>query len=99
MKNGYKVIWTDNALSELKETFKYLERNFSEKKLQKLAKKIEFISKLVSDNPLLFPKSDFKNTHRFVILKFNTMYYRVNQNEIQILSFFSNRKDLSRIKM
>ncbi len=60
MRNGCKVIWTDSALSALKVTIEYLNQNFSDKELQKLAKKIEHISKLISNNPLLFPKSELK---------------------------------------
>lgn len=99
MKNGYRIIWTDNALSELKATLAYLEGNFSEKELQSLAKKIEHILKLISENPLLFSKSDLKGTHRVVILKFNTMYYKVSGEEVQIVSFFSNRRDLGKRKL
>ncbi len=92
MKSGYKVEWTTNALEELNETIKYLEKYFSEKELKKLAAKIESISYLLAQNPLLFSKSDSKNVHGVVILKFNTMYYRILGNNVQILSFFSNRQ-------
>ena len=37
MKNGYKILWTDNALKELAETITYLENNWTEKELKKLA--------------------------------------------------------------
>ncbi len=30
MKSGYKIEWTDNALSELRNTYKYLEDNWTE---------------------------------------------------------------------
>lgn len=31
MKNGYKVLWTHHALSELKETIEYLENHWTER--------------------------------------------------------------------
>lgn len=37
MKNGYKILWTDNAIEELKKTVAYLELHWSEKELQNLA--------------------------------------------------------------
>ncbi len=37
MKSGYKIYWTDNALAELKETFEYLEKNWTEKELKNLS--------------------------------------------------------------
>ena len=41
MKNGYKIEWTDNALSELKATFKYIEDNWTEREIRKLSNEIE----------------------------------------------------------
>ncbi len=93
MKNGYKILWTDNALKELQETIGYLEQNFSDKEIAKLALKIESVTRLISQNPLMFAKSDSKNVRRIPILKFNTMYYRIKKNEIHILSLFSNRQN------
>jgi len=93
MKNGYKIHWTPNALDELAQTIEYLQKNFTEKELSKLALKIEETVQLISQNPELFQKSDTKDIRRVVILKFNIMYYRVQDNKIQILSFFSNRQN------
>lgn len=93
MKNGYKIHWTPNSLEELSATIEYVERNFGERQLNKLAQKIEEVTQLISQNPELFPKSEYENVYRVAILKFNTMYYRVRNNEIEILSFFSNRQN------
>ena len=99
MKSGYKIHWTTHALDELNQTIRYLEENFSDKEIQKLAQKIEHIAKLISQNPGLFPKSDKKNVHKVVILKFNTLYYRVKSDCIEILSFFSNRQSPGKRKI
>ena len=32
MKSGYKVLWTDHAISELKETIEYLENKLDRKR-------------------------------------------------------------------
>ncbi len=41
MTNGYKILWTDFALSELKETIEYIDENWTERELQNFAKEIE----------------------------------------------------------
>ncbi len=61
MKSGYKILWTDHALSELVKTIEYLESNFPGKQLEKLSQKIESIVSLISQNPRLFSKSDKKS--------------------------------------
>jgi len=40
MKNGYRIEWTDNALFELKVTFEYIEKNWTEKELRILSNEI-----------------------------------------------------------
>ena len=100
MKSGYKIYWTDNALSELKDTFEYLEKNWTEKELKTLSSEIERTSKLISDTPNLFPLSNKKNIRKAVIKKLNTIYYRVkNEENIEIISFFSNRKNPNKRKI
>ena len=93
MKSGYKILWTDFAIDELQKVIEYLEINISEKELKRLAQKIESTTELISQNPKLFSKSDKKEVFRVTILKFNTMYYRIKDGTIEILSFFSNRQN------
>lgn len=92
MKSGYNISWTPNALSELEETIEYLQKNFSDKEIAKLARKIESFSEIISQNPYIFPKSEQTNIHKAIILTFNTVYYRIMDNNVEILSFFSNRQ-------
>ncbi len=92
MQSGYRVVWTDFALHELSQTIAYLEENFTEKEIKKLILEIEKTTHLISNNPDLFPESDTKAVRRVVILKLNTLYYRVVNNNIEVLSFFSNRR-------
>lgn len=93
MKNGYRIKWTPNALEELSATFEYLEENFTQKEISNLAAAIEHTTSLLSQNPNLFQESEFENIRRTVVLKFNTIYYRIMEKEVQILSFFSNRQN------
>jgi plasmid stabilization system protein ParE len=93
MLNGYKILWTDLAIEELEETIKYLEEDFSQKEIKKLAKEIERVINLISQNPTIFPLSEKKNLRKVVILKFNSMFYRVANEQVQIISFFNNRKN------
>jgi plasmid stabilization system protein ParE len=100
MKNGYKILWTDFALKELKNTIEYLEENWTEKELQILTLNIEETLKLISQNPELFQVSEIKkDIRRAIILSHNTMYYRVKNNQIEIISFFSNRQNPKKKKL
>ncbi len=100
MKNGYKILWTNHALKELEDTISYLEENWTDKELQNLAIKMEETLLLISHNPNLFQVSEVKkDIRRVVILTYNTLYYRVKNNQIEIISFFSNRQNPKKRKL
>jgi plasmid stabilization system protein ParE len=100
MKNGYKLLWTNHALKELEDTISYLEENWTDKELQNLAIKMEETLLLISHNPNLFQFSEVKkDIRRVVILTYNTLYYRVKNNQIEIISLFSNRQNPKKRKL
>ena len=100
MKSGYRIFWTDNALKELEATITFLEENWTEKELKKLANSLEKTLSLISQNPYLFQESDFKpEIRRAVILSLNSLYYRILENDVEILSFFSNRQNPTKRKL
>jgi len=99
MEKGFEILWTDLALEELSESVEYLEKKFSQKEIDKLGDEIERISSIISQNPNIFPHSDQLQTRKAVILKFNTLYYRIKNDKIEILSFFSNRQSPNKKKL
>ncbi|MAN59560.1 MAG: hypothetical protein CMC08_06960 [Flavobacteriaceae bacterium] len=99
MKSGYKILWTNHALSELENTIEYLEENWTERELKNFSQELDHTIELISKNPELFQISKKKkNIRRAVVARFNNLYYRLNEDSIEILSFFSNRQDPDRIK-
>ncbi len=77
----------------MSETLKYLEINWTDKEIKNLARTIEWTLKLIAQNPNLFQKTNQgNNLHRAVILKHNSLFFRKKKNQIEIISFFSNRK-------
>ena len=100
MESGYKILWTDHALFELESTLQYIESNFSKKELRNISKQIDSIIYLISINPYLFQESENKKgVRKAVILKYNSMYYRVMNDTIEILSFFSNRQNPDKVEL
>ena len=101
MKSGYSIVWTDHALDKLAQTFEYLELNFSEAVISRVAKKIESTLHSISIFPTMYPVAFTQNeVRRAIVAKFNTVYYRVNvsKKQIEILSFFSNRQNDQNLK-
>ena len=100
MKSGYKILWTNHAISELKETIEYLKTHWTERELRIFSAKLDHTIELISKSPEMFPESfEKKNIRKSVIDKNNTLYYRINQNSIEILSLFSSKKHPSKKKI
>ena len=100
MKSGYKILWTNHALSELENTIEYLKENWTERELKNFSKELDYTIELISKKPELFQVSNKnKNVRRAVVAKFNNLYYRLNKETVEILSFFSNRQNPDRIKI
>lgn len=96
MKSTYSIKWSSNALIELNTTYSYLKLNFTPKEIKKLSLKLESTLQLISTNPLIYPSSQkYPEIRRAVIMKYNTLYYKVNSETIEIISFYSNRKNPS----
>lgn len=94
MKSGFKIFWTDHALSELKQTIEYLENNWTKRELRIFSAKLDHTIELISKSPEIFPSSlEIKGVRKAVVEKYNTLYYRINKENIEIISLFSNRQN------
>lgn len=100
MKSGYKILWTNHALSELENTIEYLEEYWTERELKNFSKELDHTIELISKNPKLFLVSNKKKkVRRVVVAKYNNLYYRFGKESVEILSFFSNRQNPDKIKI
>lgn len=93
MEKDFEILWTDLALEELAQTVEYLEQEFTDKEIDNLGNEIERILYIIAQNPEIFPYSDKYKIRKAVILKFNSLYYRILNDKIEIVSSFSNRQN------
>jgi len=100
MTSGYKILWTHNAIAELKSIIQYLQENWTERELKNYSQELDHTIELISKNPELFQVSKKKkNIRRAVIAKYTNLYYRINSNSVEILSLFSNRQSPDKLKV
>lgn len=100
MKNTYNLIWSNEAISNLKSIADYLEEKWTSKELTNFAKFLDKRLNLIKLSPHLFPASEkSKNIRRSVLSKQTTIYYRIlNSSEVEIVSLFDNRQNPNRIR-
>lgn len=97
MKNGYKIFWTNEAETNLKNILNYLSQNFSDKEIKKFVEKLEQRLKIISLYPKIFRKSGFKNVHRSVLTKHIAIYYRFEHQRVEIISLFDVRQNPNKL--
>lgn len=94
MKNTYKVIWSEEAISNLKGVIDYLENHWTKKEITKFAQLLDKQLRRIEKNPHLFAKTEQSNGMRKAVLtKQLTLYYSMYGDEIRIITLFDNRQN------
>jgi len=99
MKNTFKIIWTNRALSDLKNIVTYLEENWTKKETQKFARLLNLQLDRLIINPFLSPESNrYKKIRKSVLTRQISIYYKINNFNIQIIALFDNRQNPKKLK-
>lgn len=77
----------------------YLDENWTEKELKVFIIRTEEAINHIGTNPLLYQYSKESNTHRCVIVKQVSLFYRNQSSTIELLVFWDNRQDLSKLSI
>ena len=97
---AYKIIWLKRASSRLEKIIQYLEQEWSEKVVKEFLRRLINKILIISENPQIGKVSKKKvEVRRFVITKQVSLYYRVKNNRIIILTLFDNRQNPSKLKI
>ena len=93
-----EVVWT----SEAKRTFilisDYIEQKWSNKEVREFVEKTEFTLSLIQKTPKMFKKSKVKNIFVGYITSQTSIFYKVKRSRIEILVFWDNRQNPSKLK-
>lgn len=88
-----KIIWSTNAKKELRKILEfYNERNGSEKYSLKILTETEELLKTLSKNEFIGRLTSNKKT-RVIPMKVYLIFFEINKNIIEIISFWDNRQD------
>ncbi len=99
MGNTYKLIWSEEALENLKGIIEYLEKNWTTREIRRFARLLDENLNLIKVNPQTFPKSDHSKVfRRAVISKQVSIIYQVENHAVHIISVFDNRQNPNRLK-
>jgi plasmid stabilization system protein ParE len=95
-KKHLNVLWTNEALRNASSIKEYLKVNFSEKEIQVFYSLLSSFEKAVSFFPQLYPQTNKKGKIRRAVLSREiSAFYRISNDQIEVLAILDNRCDLS----
>jgi plasmid stabilization system protein ParE len=100
MQSGYKLFWSDKALSDLQNIITYLSEKWTDKEIRNFARKLDKRLELISFNPKLFPKTlKKKNIRRSVLTKQTVIYYETRDDVVTIVTLFDPRQHPKKLRL
>ncbi len=88
------IILSKRAKNKLEKLLEYLESEWSERIKNDFIKKLDHSIQIIKSNPESFPKTTIiKGLHKCVVTKQNTIYYRIKNSNIEIVTIFDTRQN------
>ena len=93
-----KIEWSDEAENTYLDILSYLENNWSRKEVLKFIKRTETLLETILIQPYLFKASQNQLIRKAVIGKQNSLFYRIDNDRIYLLTFWDNRQNPAKSK-
>jgi hypothetical protein len=94
------IFWLPEASETYYQNIEYLRLYWYEEIVDNFKNEVERHLKLIADNPLLFRVHDKdKAIHKCLIVKQITLFYKVSENKIELLTFWNNYKNPSKLRL
>lgn len=96
----YKIIWTPRAEANFNTILSYLEQRWDNQVILNFFDKVENILTIISDQPELFPEiNEQERIRKCVIVKQISLYYKIKQDQIDLIAFWDNRQNPENIQL
>lgn len=100
MRNTYKIIWSDEAYKNLLHIIDYLEKFWTAKEIRNFAKLLDKQLILIKNNPALYSySSKSRQIRKTVLTKHITLYDKVIDTEIHLVTLFDSRQNPDKLKL
>ncbi len=93
----YFVTWSPIARLTYYQILEHLDEKWTEKELIAFINRTEKVISHICENPKLYPYSKESDTHKCVVVKQVSLFYRRKAKTIELLMFWDNRQDPSKM--
>lgn len=87
-----KIIWSKKSEYNFDNIYNYLEQFWSPVIAQKFIKDVLKIITLLENNPMLGKYNSKLKCRSMIISKNVMLYYQINEDHIELISFYNNRQ-------
>jgi plasmid stabilization system protein ParE len=95
----YEIKWSPEAERTYKIVLEYLLEKWTERELVNFINRTDEVIHYIAQNPRQYIYSKKKQVYRAVLTKHMSLYYRLEQETIELLLFWDNRKDTASLKL
>jgi len=94
-----KIVISPEAKEDIENILSFLNKNWGNLIVQEFLQKLNTFYYIVSVNPRLFGfYNKSKNIRKYLISRQNIVYYRIKNNEVQIITIFDTRQNPSKLR-
>lgn len=94
---AWSVTWSPTARQSYYQILEYLKDRWTQKELETFINRTEEAIGHICENPLLYPYSKKSDTHKCVLVKQVSLFYRKRTSVIELLVFWDNRQDPAKL--
>jgi len=88
-----KIIWTPQAEKTFEAIIDYLQKNWSNREVEKFMTRTNKVIALISSHPEMYRGSNKVNIHEALITKHNLLIYSIRKDRIDLISFWDTRQN------
>lgn len=91
------VLWSEHAKIDYWKNIEYLIENWSESTAKKFINEVDFVLDIISIYPEMFQLTNYSRVRCALIFKQISLFYRVNDDKIELIRFWNNHMDKEKL--
>jgi plasmid stabilization system protein ParE len=95
-----KIQWTKRAEKSFDKIVEYIEEEWSEASAKKIVRKTDKLLGQIAENPEMCPAIEGKEkVRKGLVTKQTSVFYKIMDNFIRLITFWDNRRDPDKLKL
>lgn len=96
---NYSVIWSPQSKESFENNIQRLLETWNEKEVSDFIDRVEEVLHLISKHPKIFRYLPGQDAYRCVIVKPVSLFYRLRNGQVELLTFWDNRMDPEKLNI